>query len=176
MKGFIKVFLVVLSGFVCIQNVSPQKDIPLNENLLTFYDNELFKWEYNAFGGFNLSYNHQKSSITFGINNDMVEALQQYPDTARYYNSYRKKTIAGNILLWGGYTLVLGGAVAPAFYYRDVNEETFDRNVKISLGVILGGLVVELIGAFILPSGYESLFNGINMYNRHKIGEYGQAR
>jgi hypothetical protein len=36
----------------------------------------------------------------------------------------------------------------------------------------LGGLVTEIIGAVILQSGQENIFNAVNLYNRHRIDDY----
>jgi hypothetical protein len=37
---------------------------------------------------------------------------------------------------------------------------------------MLGGLVSEIIGASILQSGQENVFNAVKLYNRHRINDY----
>lgn len=161
--------LIVLAGFVFIQNIIAQEDTPLDNDLLSFYDNELFTWEYK-FNNFNLNYKNQTSVIAFGINSIMADALKKYPDTAQYYNSYRRTNIAGNILLWGGFSTAIGGILLSPVFLFGVNDRELGRNLTI--GFILSGFVAELMGVFILPSGYKALVEGINIYNRHKIEEY----
>ncbi|WP_010260600.1 hypothetical protein [Treponema primitia] len=147
--------------------------ISANNELTVFYDTELFRWDYNVLGGLNLTLQNINSATLFGINKNMVLAFNQYADTKEYYDSYHRKNIAGNILMWGGLAVVLGGAYYPLFALNnDSDSDTYLQNVQISLGVMLGGLVTELIGTFILPSGQESLFKAVNLYNRHKIKEF----
>ncbi|AEF86317.1 hypothetical protein TREPR_1113 [Treponema primitia ZAS-2] len=63
----------------------------------------------------------------------------------------------------------IGEAIIP--FVRD--EKPLDIGNPMVIGVALGGLVSELISLFIiLPSEYKSLFNGVNLFNRHKIEEY----
>ncbi|GHV88089.1 hypothetical protein AGMMS50267_04490 [Spirochaetia bacterium] len=169
MKINFKGSLVLLVCFVFSQNIIAQENIPSNNNLLEYYNNELFKWDYNAFGEFKLTYQDQGSTLTFGINKNMVKTLKLYPDTTEYYESYRKKNVTGNILLWSGFGIAMGGLISAPIV---LNENTFEANYPIVMGVALGGLIIELIGSFILPSGYESLFNSVNLFNRHKIAEY----
>ncbi|MFP3041090.1 hypothetical protein LQZ19_04635, partial [Treponema primitia] len=127
----------------------------------------------NVLGGLNLTLQNINSSTSFGINKNMILAFNQYSDTKEYYDSYHRKNLAGNILMWGGLAVVLGGAYYPLFALNsDSDSDTYLQNVQISLGVMLGGLVTELIGAFILPAGQESLFKAVNLYNRHKIKEF----
>ena len=96
----------------------------------------------------------------------MQKAFTLYDYTNQLYRSYRGKTIAGNILLWGGFATVLGGAFIPIYgNNQDINYGAF-------IGVMAGGLVIELIGSFILQSGQANIFDAVNLYNRHKINEY----
>jgi hypothetical protein len=171
MRSFVKSFLVVCVGFVCIQNIVAHEDIPINENLLKYYDHELFKWESNGFGDLKLNYQNTTSSITFGIPSIMADALKKYPDTEQYYDSYHRKNVTGNILFWGGFSVIMGGVIATPFL---LSEKSYEPTHPIVLGVMFGGLITELIGTLILPSGYGSLFNSVNLYNRHKMGEYAQ--
>jgi hypothetical protein len=155
--------------FIFSQNIIAQENISPNNNLLQYYNNELFKWSYDAIGGFKLTYQDQVSSLSFGINKNMAEALKLYPDTAEYYESYHKKNVAGNVLLWSGFGIAIGSIISMPII---LNEDTFAAGYPIIMGVSLGGLAIELIGSFILPSGYESLANSVKLFNRHKIEEY----
>jgi hypothetical protein len=103
----------------------------------------------------------------------MKNALTQYEDSNQQYRSYRGKTIAGNILIWGGLAAVLcGGAyISVAGRVQDNGYEN-EHSFKVGLGVMLGGLVTEMIGALVLESGQENIFNAVHLYNRHKISDY----
>jgi hypothetical protein len=116
------------------------------------------------FGGLTLNFQNQSSITTFGLKESMKKVLIEYEDTNQQYRSYRGKTIAGNILMWGGLATLFAGAYAPLF--------SNENNLKIGLGIMLGGVVSEIIGAFVLQSGQENIFNAINLYNRHRINDY----
>jgi hypothetical protein len=72
--------------------------------------------------------------------------------------------------MWSGLATVLGGALIPTFGNRE--DRTYENNLKIGLGVMLGGLVSEIIGVFVLQSGQENIFDAVNLYNRNRINEY----
>jgi hypothetical protein len=67
----------------------------------------------------------------------------------------------------GGLATVLGGAYIP--FFGDWEDNAYENNLKIGLGVMLSGLVSEIIGIFVLQSGQENIFNAVNLYNRHRI-------
>jgi hypothetical protein len=162
---YLKAILLLLGLFI-VQNLVAQEstDVEINSDLVNYYNSELFHWHYDWWTGIQLNFQNQNSSVSFGINKNMVEALKLYPDTNEYYQLYRRKNIMGNIFLWGGFAIVIGGVSSIAY----ISEE----NYPIVMGVSLGGLAIELIGAFILPSANENLFNAIHSYNRHKMREY----
>ncbi|MDR1301249.1 MAG: hypothetical protein LBK43_02120, partial [Treponema sp.] len=137
---------------------------------LSYYDAELFQWSYSMFGGLTLNFKNQSAITTYGIKDNMKDAFIHYEDTNQQYRSYRSKTIAGNILVWGGLATVLTGVYVPIFGDRQNN--TYENNFKIGMGVMLGGLITEIIGAVILQSGQENIFNAVHSYNRHKINDY----
>ena len=167
MRMYLKVAAVLLGLFI-VQNLAAQEntDAETNADLVNYYNAELFHWNYNWFAGMRLSFQNQNTSTQFGISKNMVEALKLYPDTNEYYQSYRKKNITGNIFLWSGFAIAIGSAFTMPFITE--TEET----IPIFMGLSFGGLVMELIGIFILPSAQENLFNAINSYNRHKMSEY----
>jgi hypothetical protein len=167
MKHLFKIGFLVLA-LVFSNNLVAQENIQPNDNLLRFYDTELFQWSYDMFSGLTLNYQNNNSNAMFGINESMKTALMQYEDTNRLYRSYRGKTIAGNVLAWGGLAAVIGGAFVPAFG----STQNIDNNYKIGLGVMAGGLVSEIICIFILYSGQGNIFDAVNLYNRQKIKEY----
>jgi hypothetical protein len=167
MKQLFKIGLLALA-LTFSSNLAAQENIQPNENLSRFYDTELFQWSYGMFSGMTLNYQNTNSNTMFGINESMKAALTRYEDTNRLYRSYRGKTIAGNVLIWGGLAAVIGGAFVPAFG----GAQNLDNYDKIGLGVMTGGLVSEIIGSFVLSSGQENIFDAVNLYNRQKIKEY----
>jgi hypothetical protein len=140
-------------------------------NLLHFYDSELFQWNYSLFGGLTLNFQNQGTYPMFGLKTPMKEALLRYPDSAKEYKSYRGKNITGNVLFWGGYIALLGECFALAMF-ADENWEREPANVKLSAGILLGSLVSELIGAFLMTSSQEDIYSAVNMYNRNRIADY----
>jgi hypothetical protein len=139
-----------------------------NSNLSQYYDTALFQWDYNMFNGLTLNFQNQNSAVMYGIKNSMKTALIQNEDTSQQYNSYRKKTIAGNILTWGGLGAIISGACIPAVW--DGQDNTVNTNI--AFGLILGGAISEIIGVFVLQSGQENIFEAVNLYNKRKINNY----
>jgi hypothetical protein len=160
-----KVVLLLLGLFI-VQNLVAQEgtEVEINSDLVNYYNTELFHWNYNWFTGMKLNFQNQNSSVLFGINKNMAEALKLYPNSNEYYQLYRKKNIIGNIFLWGGFAIAIGGLSSIPYIP--------EKNFPVVMGVSLGGLVIELIGAFILPSAYEKLFNAVHSYNQHRMSEY----
>jgi hypothetical protein len=156
---------------IFVGKVVAQEIVQPNNKLLSYYDTELFQWSYSIFGGLTLNFQNQSSLTTFGVKNTMKNALIQYEDTNQRYRSYRGKTTAGNILMWGGLAVVYAGAFVPIFQDRQ-DSNIYNNNLKIRLGVMLGGLVTEMIGTFVLLSGQENIFEAVNLYNRHRINNY----
>ena len=165
MRMYFKAALLLLGLFI-VQNSAAQEgtDAEINSDLVNYYNSELFHWSYDWFTGTSLNFQNQNSSWSFGINKNMVEALKIYPDTNEYYELYRKKNITGNILLWSGFAITIGSVLSMPYIP--------DENFPVVMGVSLGGLIIEFIGIFILPSAYENLFNAVHSYNRHRLSEY----
>jgi hypothetical protein len=182
MKMSLKIGLLILT-MVFSDKLAAQENTQSNNNLLDYYDTELFQWEFNMFGGVTLNFKNRSSITMFGIPESMKNNLIQYEDTNRQYRSYRGKTISGNILMWGGMAAMLAGASITAFGGTQrytaagtsitvTQSYTADRNIKVGAGLMSGGLVSALIASFILSSGQENIFNAVNLYNRHRIDEY----
>jgi hypothetical protein len=161
--GFLALTITFSGTLIAQETAQP------NNDLLHYYDTELFQWDYSMFNGLTLNFQNQSALTMYGIKDSMRNALIQYEDTNQQYGSYRSKTIAGNILMWGGFATVI--ASVPIFANLQ-DENIYENNFKVGLGIMLGGLVTELIGAFILQSGQENIFNAVNLHNRHKITDY----
>jgi hypothetical protein len=169
MKIFSKIcFLVLAVGFS--GKLAAQEAVQPSSNLLPYYDTELFQWNFGMFSGLTLNFQNQSSVVTYGIKESMKNALTQYEDTNQQYRSYRNKTIAGNILVWTGFATIMVGAFVPIFW--DSNDKAYENNSRIGIGVAFGGLMAEIIGAFVLQSGQENIFDAVNLYNRRKINDY----
>ena len=169
-NAFILLVLVLLLVFV--QNTDAQETGHGNINFQQFYDSEMFQWNFNMFGGLTLNYQNQNSSITFGINQAMKNALLQFPDSAQAYNSYRKKNTVGNILIYGGVAIILSAYIP--LYNQILNDnpiDTLNRNIGWAIGLSSGGAISTLIGSFVYSSGQEDLFSAVNMFNRNKARE-----
>ena len=164
---FLLLFSVVILAFA--QNIIAQENNQKNEviDFGQFYDFELFQWTAKG-----LNFKNENSGIGFGINDTMKDALLKYPDSSIAYNSYRKKIIPGSILLYGGFSLVMGGYVFH-FINDAVDAKSYYESPRpfVSIGLMLTGLIVEMIGSSIFSSGVENLFSAVNMYNRNKLSE-----
>ena len=170
MKGLWKIVFLTLA-LIFSGNITAQENTQTNSELLHYYDRELFQWDVTLFGGLTLNFQNQSSRTAYGINDSMKKALLRYEDTTQQYRAYRGKTIAGNILIWSGLAAALGGAYFPL--WGDTQDtDVCEKNLKIGIGVMLGGFITELIGACILQSGQENIFRAVNLYNRNRIGEY----
>ena len=162
-----QVLILIIFSIFFSQALAAQE----NQRLVRYYDTELFRINYNMFGGLILYYNSQTSSTQFGISAIMKEALSLYPDSKEYMESYVKLNRTGNILLWGGLVSALAGAYYPLIKYGNEIDGTA-VDVKVSLGIAFGGTVSTLVGAFIYEAGLEKLFQSINLYNRYRISEF----
>jgi hypothetical protein len=170
MKMFSKICFLILA-MIFSGKLAAQEIAETNSNLVSYYNTELFQWSYSMFGGLALNFQNQSSITVFGIKDNMKNAFMHYEDTNQRYRSYRGKVIAGNILMWGGLAAVLAGACVPiSENWQDNNN--YENNLKIGLGVMLGGLVTEITGAFVLQSGQENIFDAVNLYNRRRISDY----
>jgi hypothetical protein len=150
-----------------------------NGDLTRYYDAELFQWNYGMFTGLTLNFQNQSAITFYGIKDPMKDALRQYEDSRKKYNAYQRKTVIGNILTWGGLAALLGGVYLPFLAVTPQNDQRGDISyhaneelLTISIGLVLGGFLSEMIGSFVLQSGQASIFDAVRLYNRQKIGDY----
>jgi len=143
-----------------------------NEQLLQYYDKEAILINYGTFGGIKLYNQGQISSINFGISKSFSEKLEKFPESKVTFEGYRTKNTIGNVCLFGG----LGGILGGEYYCMTAFDKTsFNSGLNTYMtgyGIMLGGLVMSIIGSFILPSSYSDLFNSINSYNRNIIKNF----
>jgi hypothetical protein len=140
-------------------------------DLLRYYNSELFQWNYSLFGGLTLNFQNQNASPMYGIKTPMKDALLRYPDSAKEYKTYRWKNTTGNVLFWGGFAVTLSMCFMPAFL--DEKEWFEDSpNVRIAASVMLGGMLSELVGIFLMSASQEDIYSAVNVYNRNRIGDY----
>jgi hypothetical protein len=170
MKTYLKIGFFILT-MIFAGNLAAQEAARTDGNLVQYYDSQLFQWSYSMFGGLSLNFQGQNSVTGFGIKDSMKSALIQYEDANRQYRSYRGKTIAGNILVWGGLAAMVAGSYVPLFMsWQDLNA--IEGNLKLSSGLLWGGLASWVIGIFTVQSGQENIFNAVNLYNRQRIAGY----
>jgi hypothetical protein len=141
------------------------------KELLGFYDTELIKVNYQTMGGLALSYKGQSTATMMGISGEFQRILGEYEDSGRLMRSYRTKNLAGNILMFGGAAASLCAAYYPLLANDSINDWSYS-DFRASIYISIGGLIASLVGSFILPSGYQDLFNSVNSYNRNKLAEF----
>jgi hypothetical protein len=170
MRRFYLAILVVIFA----QNLVAQEAGKIeNTELLQFYDNELFHWNTGGFG-LALNYKHLTSSIAWGIDPTMKEALSTYPDTKTYVDSYSKLDLSGNILMWGGLAITLVGVFIPIMSGNmfTSNNGEISTGTKVMYGGFIGGYVSMFTGSILSIVGQRKLFQGITAFNRHKVEEF----
>ena len=167
-------FVVLVLLLAVSQNTNAQEGVENdrtneNVNFLQFYDNEMFYWNFNTFGGLTLNYgndNWEYSTFGVNINNERIRnALLEYSDSAQAHNSFRKNKITGNIVYWSGIVLILG-SIIPVF-----TIDNNDLRTSLFAGMLAGGFTVSIIGGFQLNAAQSNLFNAVNMFNRNKARE-----
>ncbi|MDR1302841.1 MAG: hypothetical protein LBK43_10295, partial [Treponema sp.] len=57
---------MIFSGKLVAQEI-----VQTNDNLLSYYDAELFQWSYSMFGGLTLNFKNQSAITTYGIKDNM---------------------------------------------------------------------------------------------------------
>jgi hypothetical protein len=169
MKNFLKISFLA-SALVFSGTLAAQEFEKSHSDFLFHYDTELFQWSYSSFGGLALSFQNQSSLTSFGmLKEPMKNALLQYEDVNKKYRAFKGKALAGRVLMLTGLAAILAGAYIPILgSWRD---GSLDNNLRIGLGVGLGGLVTGIIGTVIFNAGQENIFDAVNIYNRHKIQE-----
>jgi hypothetical protein len=143
-----------------------------NKPLTSFYDSNLIKIDYHTFGGIGLSVNGLATSIEMGISPEFTNVLSTFDDSKQAMERYKSKNLVGNILLFSGLGAELGGLYYPLLSSSNSSSTLSNDTLKTGICVALGGFVAELIGAFVLPSSYQDIFNSVKMYNRDKIATY----
>ena len=161
----------------CVASLAQQ------ESLLSYYDSELFKVNYQTFGGLVLTFQGQSSSVMFGIPENYRQSLLKYPDSQQLIESYFGLNRAGNILLWGGLAAFVVGTYMPlaslgSYTYTTYDAygipSTFVSSYQTAMWVMVGGLLSELVASFVLPSSFEKLTQAVNVYNRRRVQEFGK--
>jgi hypothetical protein len=160
-RAFVAVALVVASAHLAIAQEGG--------GIVSYYDSELFHFNYNMFGGIVLEYGDLSSSIQFGIPSFLRDTLSSYPDSGEYVKSFSDLNRTGNIMLWGGLAVALAGSYYPIFAHAGGIDDT---ELAISLGTTLGGCAVTIIGSFFYEAAIEKLFQSVRVYNKHRIEEF----
>jgi hypothetical protein len=162
---------VLTLAIVCLA-VPAFADSSTGKDFLNFYDAQLFIIGYSTLGGPQLNYQSQSSSLRYGIPETFKNALDKYPDTKALQESYHNLNLTGNVLVFGGAGIALVGAFLPLFDTNYVNYGIVSNTEYAGVGLLFGGLVMDVIGAIVLPASYGKLINGVNLYNRHEIENY----
>ena len=173
MENFKKIkilFSVIILIFS--QNLIAQENLNNDNNLLQFYDNELFHWSYEFWGGYTLIYQNQSSSTISGLKDSMEIALSSYDDVNKYFKSYKIKNILSHVFFWTGYvTYITSSSLLIAN-----NPQTgylYNQNTMLTyLGIMGGGLISSITGIILRISGNENIFDAVYLYNRKKIMEH----
>ena len=160
-RAFVAVALIVASAHLAMAQESG--------DIVSYYDTELFHFNYNMFGGLMLEYGDLSSSIQFGIPSFLRDTLSSYPDSGEYAKSFSKLNRTGNIMLWSGLAVALAGSYYPLFA-RDGGID--DTELAVSLGTTLGGCAATIVGAFLYEAAIEKLFQSVRVYNKHRIEEF----
>ncbi len=162
--------LTVVIIFAFVFSVFSQEQQSLEE----YFNSEIIKVSYPFGSGVSLNVNGTTSTIGWRLSPVISNMLNQYPTSKVSFEQYKKENRTGNVLLWSG----LGGMMASTLVFSYKNSDVTGNinfsdpvNVVSFSGIFIGS-IIEVVGAFIMSSGYEDLFNSINQYNLEKIKEY----
>jgi hypothetical protein len=163
--------LVVSLALFSIGAAFSEEDPPL----LNYYDSELIKINMGAGIGLFLSLDGAISRVGFGISPSIQTALSRFPDSDKLLQRYGSMNKNGNICLWSGLAVVLGGAGYSQYLMLDAQKHSFGSpEVLISMACMLAGLAVEIGGTVMISASYEDLINAVNAFNRDRMREYGK--
>lgn len=124
------------------------------------FDSEFFHFNYTMFSGLLLRYKDIESGLMFGINGTMRTALLEFTDSSMAYNSYRRRNIGGNVLIFGGLAMSIGGFVP-------LMNSSGQYSSELAVGLSATGLISIIVGSILKSSAMESIFTAVNVYNRN---------
>ncbi len=159
-------YLIMLVPF-CI---AEENNTSGNNELVNYYESELFQFDYTMFGGMTLNYKNKSFSFQFGIPENLKDILSTYPDSKEYIDSYSKLNPIGNILLYSGIIIIsLTEAFSSSEYIRVYNIPNYEYIVG---GIYISCLFSIISGEVIVQISLDKFFQGINTFNRNKMSEY----
>ncbi len=145
-----------------------QAQTPTKESPSAFWNDKIIKIDYSGWG-LQLQVNNISSSIPF-IKPEIRSLLEEFPDSKSSLKGFDDKYVSGQIFLWCGLTVALVGVAIGANQTNSSSPQP--AVVGTSLGLAIGGLCVELWGAFTIVGSYRDLFDGVNEYNKDQFAAY----
>jgi len=92
----------------------------------------------------------------------LIEAVEGVPEAEEHARTYRDRNVSGFATSLIGAGMIVGGAAMTADSFRS-DRSTAHQGV--SLGLLLGGVVVEVVASMIMASAPPHQHDAINIYN-----------
>ena len=164
---FALTLLCIITSFAIGEDYKPNP-------VVSFYDNELMKFNYTpSSGGLSIGYQGNSYPITFGVNPIVYDQLSSDPKVKPLVEGFVLNEKIGYVLAIGGELAFIGGM---AVYYNAVksanDSSTYGNTVSpdmTGLYVALGGLLVTVIGPIFIGQAYGDMSSAVNEYNRDKL-------
>ena len=165
--------LILILLLFCLSNLINAQD---NEDLVSYYDSEIIKINYNLWGGLGFTFQGRNISPFFGINSDFKKTLSMDPDVKKYIDDYSFQNTTGHVLLWGGTATMLLSPLLLVLFNNSFNNFNFPSETQPYYYPVITVAIIGAISVYISPfffiGSYENLINGVNVYNRNNWKKY----
>ena len=92
----------------------------------------------------------------------LVEAVEGVPEAEEHARTYRDRNISGFAATLVGAGMIVGGAAMTIDGFR---SDRSSEQQGVALGLLFGGIVVEVIGSMLMASAPPHQLDAINVYN-----------
>lgn len=164
--------LLVFFSFLLINTIQAEE----SGSLLSFYDAEMIKINFNTFGGISFNYQGKNYSPYYGLDSNFMQMLAKDQEVKQYMDSYATQNAVGHVLYWGGFiAMIASPAIIFAVTSRDIyygSSNAFSNYFLTYSLAVAGSCAASIIGGIMITGSIEKATNGINLYNRNRIKEY----
>ena len=167
MKKITWVILAILTFSVSLSAQSSSGSTSKkNREAVELYENYALK-PYSDFwsGGYTRNADGRKFPIgQYSPDNELLFLLLSSPSAKPYAEKYSSERTTGDLLSFGGLGLAFSGVI-----FATLMPEYTITNMAISLGLVLGGMTLTIIGNHMTTSAFDNLSKAVWRYNRDLI-------
>lgn len=91
----------------------------------------------------------------------LIDAVEGVPEAEEHARTFRNRNVSGFATTLAGTGLMVGGMIVGV---HGLDSHRADRQ-QLALGMLLGGLIVEVIGSVLVASAPSHQLDAINIYN-----------